>query len=224
MWYTAGEQEMSRFYGSLYKQEVIMEVLKAFDVRHDDGGTEKITIRHRISQDFDQAVAFYQKVPPEENIHFDEDITNPTVIKGLFNPAPDHEYTMLVALRGAELIGECLLRRRLNKRSDHVAEIRTYVLPEYRHLGIGFTMVKEMLFIALRKNIEKIYGKVPSLSLPYFEDLALRLGFQQEAVLAGHVKDIRGKKHDLIFFAQNLNALWDTLSDWQAPYGRAMEY
>ena len=201
-----------------------MEILKSFLVNREENQSEKIIIRHRTDEDFSCTVEFYQKIPQHENIHFDEDVLNESVIKGFFNPPPDHEYISLIALSGNEIIGECILRRRLNKRSAHVAEIRTYVLPVYRHLGIGFSMVKEMLFIALRKDIEKIYGKVPSQSLPYFEDLAIRLGFEKEAVLVGHVKDIRGKKHDLIFFAQDLNALWDTMSDWQAPYGRAMEY
>ena len=50
-----------------------------------------------------------------------------------------------------------------------------------------------------------------------------KLGFRQEAVLRGHVKDIHGMKRDLIVGANDVSHIWDAMESLVADFSPSVE-
>jgi hypothetical protein len=81
-------------------------------------------------------------------------------------------------------------------------------------------MMRELYFLAAAKNIEKVVAKMMR---PQKSALAIchRLGFREELLIPDYVKDLSGKRQDLVIMVCDLNDMWSELeefygaSDWQ---------
>ncbi len=201
-----------------------MELLKTLVIKTPDIDSQKIQIRTIDAADLDILTVFFQSIPQGDLIHFDENVKDSGYARRYFTKYPNLEQYFIAALADDEVVGICSLIQEINTRSAHIGEIKLFVLPEFRNSGIGFTMMKELYFRAMNTGIEKLIGKLPGSSLPLFQDLLDKLGFEQEAVLKNHIKDLSGRKQDLVIVRCFIENLWELISDWQSPYGRAMEY
>ena len=81
--------------------------------------------------------------------------------------------------------------------SGGVAEIRDIVVkPEYREKGYGTKMLEELIAIAKKRNIRKLF----SLAFPQYELFYINAGFVNEGTLKSHFKD----GEDLLFMSKFL--------------------
>lgn len=193
-------------------------------IQNTEGKSIDVVVRMLTHNDRDALVAFYHLVPRAELFFFDDDIEHPEVIENRFISSELEKKIVLIAVRNNDIIGEALLVWHPRSRSPHVAEIQSFILPDYRNLGLGHAMLKRLNQLALQNGIEKLMGRVPQRALPLFEKPLCSLGFYKEAVLKDHLKDASDQKDDLVIFSHNLEDLWERISDWQSRYGRAMEY
>lgn len=69
--------------------------------------------------------------------------------------------------------------------------------------------------IAAKKKIEEILVEFMETQVG-IKNIFERLGFHQDAVFHDYVKDVAGKKHDLIIMRCNLEELWKKLDDYIA--------
>ena len=201
-----------------------MTFFKELNIQYKDSPPCKISLRNLNADDKKMIRTFLDQVPPNELIHFEENIRIPEITDHFFKPTETKQRITIIALLNHSLIAASSLSWMPNSRSEHVGEIFLYVLPQYRGYGLGFTMVKELYFCALKHNIEKLQGQIPKSSLTQFEKILDKLGFKLEAVLTDHIKNNLGQKDDLMIYGLNLARLWEQISDWQSPFGRIMEY
>jgi len=183
-----------------------------------------VEIRPYVQSDRENLMRFYADIPESESILFKENIHDEQVVVRRIEVCPNLNRIVILALKDEEIVGESNLEWRPNSRSAHVGEVRFYISPEYRNMGIGNAMLKEIYYMAQKKGIEKLTGSIPKAFIPQFQHLIDRLGFEKEAVLKDHIVNAWGKKEDLVVFSLKIMDLWDLISDWQSPYGRAMEY
>ena len=155
---------------------------------------------------------------------FETDITSPWFIDNLCESSPQHQRSTSIALADEKIVGYCSMERDLDSRSSHVGNITIYVLPEFRHCGLGFSMMNELYYKALSLGVKKLAGKLPAEKFPEFRTLIEKLGFEKEAVLKDHIMDTSGGFHDVIYFGCRLEDLWELIADWQTSYGRDREH
>src|ERR1700687_5163896 len=87
--------------------------------------------------------------------------------------------------------------------SPHVGEIRNVVSPDVRGQGVGRALSQETFALALSVGLEKLLVQMTvdqTGAIAIFEGL----GFKAEALLRDHVRDLAGKKHDIVVLAHNV--------------------
>jgi len=87
--------------------------------------------------------------------------------------------------------------------SPHVGEIRMVVSLDVRGQGIGRALSQETFALALGAGLEKLTVQMTvdqQAAIALFESL----GFKAEALLRDHVRDVDGKKHDIVLLGHNV--------------------
>ena len=109
----------------------------------------------------------------------------------------------LLAMKGGTVVGCGTLVRDRNSWSQHVGEIRMVVSQDVRGQGVGRALSQETFALALGAGLEKLSVQMTvdqRGAITLFESL----GFKAEALLRDHVRDVDGKKHDIVVLGHNV--------------------
>jgi ribosomal protein S18 acetylase RimI-like enzyme len=127
------------------------------------------------------------------------------------------EVSRLAALVGDEIVADGSLEREILDWKKHIAELRLIVAHPFQRKGLGLLMARELFGLAASQKVEEILVRIMA---PQVGALSIfkRLGFHQDALLHDYVKDIDGKKQDLILMRCDLESLWQKLGDFMADF------
>ena len=87
--------------------------------------------------------------------------------------------------------------------SPHVDEMRMVVSLDVRGQGVGRSLSQETFALALGAGLEKLSVQMmvdQHSAIALFESL----GFKAEALLRDHVRDVDGKKHDIVVLGHSV--------------------
>lgn len=164
-----------------------------------------VHLRPMDAQDADALHMFFTRIPDEDLLFLRRDVTDRAVIESwALDISRDKTYTLL-AERAGHVVGEAGIHRSRVPWSAHVGEIRVVVDTEHRQLGLGSARVQTIFLEALARGIEKIIAEMTpdqKGAINVFQ----KLGFRVEGLLRDHVRDHRGRKHDLIVMAHDVYA------------------
>jgi len=180
-------------------------------------GTQ-VTIRDLRLDDLDPLLAFYRGLPPEDRKYLRVDVTDREIVSQRIKRLETGEVARIVALRGAEIVADGLLEMSGDTWSKHQGEIRVFVAQPFRQKGLGTTLIRELYFVAVKKNLESIVARMMRPQVEA-EHIFRRLGFR-ELILPDFAKDLEGATQDLIIMTCSVKDLWKELdhlmtSDWQ---------
>jgi L-amino acid N-acyltransferase YncA len=103
-----------------------------------------------------------------------------------------------VALAGDEIIADATLHRSRTPARRHIGELRVVVDPEYRELGLGRRLIRELLDISSELGLHQAtFELVAQRETPAIL-AAESVGFQVAATLKGRIKDMWGIYQDLV--------------------------
>jgi RimJ/RimL family protein N-acetyltransferase len=111
--------------------------------------------------------------------------------------------TSLLAIKDGKVVGCGTLVRDPHSWSPHVGGIRMVVSLEVRGQGVGRALSQETFALALGAGLEKLVAQMTvdqGAAIALFESL----GFKAEALLRDHVRDVDGKKHDIVVLGHNI--------------------
>jgi RimJ/RimL family protein N-acetyltransferase len=94
--------------------------------------------------------------------------------------------------------------------SSHVGKVLVLVDSEFRGRGLGRDLTRRALMTALDLGLRKIVAEL----LPEQQaaiDMFTDLGFYPEALLRAHVRDRKGKLHDLVLLSHEVDENWEVL-------------
>jgi L-amino acid N-acyltransferase YncA len=165
---------------------------------------------------------FYRSLPEEDRLFLNDDVTKPQWLRRFVARIESGEVVSLVAEIEGRIVGEATLYRALHGWTVHVAEIRVAVAPTMRRSGLGTTLAHELVRLATRMGIEKMVIQVVENQVGA-RKMFRKLGFRQEAVLRGHVKDIHGMKRNLIVAANDISHIWDAMESLVADFSPSLE-
>ncbi|MBN2714911.1 MAG: GNAT family N-acetyltransferase [Deltaproteobacteria bacterium] len=118
----------------------------------------------------------------------------------------------LMAELDGSIVATGTLERQPFEWTRHVAELRCTVAPTSNHLGIGRLMIHQLVALAARQGIERVYVEV----LREHRGAQLKLreeGFSTEAVRANYVRDVDGKLHDVLIMSMDIQDIWQNYED-----------
>ena len=117
-----------------------------------------------------------------------------------------------MALHEDKVVGHALLDGEQRSWSPHVAEIRVVVAHDYKKRAIGTILAREIFDQAINRGFEKAVAKMMHTQVNA-RHMFERMGFQVEAELKDHVKDLDGTKHNLLIMSCALEDAWDKMEE-----------
>lgn len=161
-------------------------------------GDTRITRRLMAPSDEASVLAFTRALPPHDLLFVRRDVTNPKVVSAWMQGMREGQNVAVVATNDAEeIVGCAALFRDTLSWSPHVGDIRVLIAPGLRGKGLGRAMIQDCFKLALQQGISLLSAQMTvdqKAAVTIFEEL----GFSGSALLADHVMDRDGKKHDIV--------------------------
>jgi RimJ/RimL family protein N-acetyltransferase len=162
-----------------------------------------ITLRLMGRPDEDKVLAFARATPEHDLLFLRRDITQTKVVKAWLGEIEAGNFISMLALRDDRVEGCVTVVRDSLSWSKHVGEIRVIVSSAMRGKGLGRLLIQEGFAIALGLGLEKLTAQMTidqRGAIEIFEGL----GFRGEALLRDHVKDLAGKKYDVVVLSHDV--------------------
>ena len=171
--------------------------------RHVKTDAGEIEFRLMSRADEGAVLAFAQKLPTHDLLFLPRNISQSKVLSAWINEIERGDITSLLAIRQGVVVGCGTLVRDPHSWSPHVGEIRMVVSLDVRGQGVGRALSQETFAIAIGAGLEKLSVQMTvdqQAAIALFESL----GFKAEALLHDHVRDVDGKKHDIVVLGHNV--------------------
>jgi GNAT superfamily N-acetyltransferase len=167
--------------------------------------TDAGDIEFRLMAQADEAAVldFAQKLPLHDLLFLPRNISEPKVLAAWIKEIERGAITSLLAVMAGRVVGCGTLVRDPLSWSPHVGEIRMVVSTDIRGQGVGRALSQETFALALGVGLEKL---MVQMTVDQVGAIAIfeGLGFKAEALLRDHVRDLAGKKHDIVVLGHNV--------------------
>ncbi len=173
----------------------------------------EVLVRLMDQGDQERLLDLFKRVPEAERVFLREEMARPEAVAARMRALERGRLTALVAEAGARIVGEAILQRRPTHWLHHVAEVHVVVDSAYRRVGLAHNLLYELFDLAREQGIETLLAEMMSeqvAAIGLFE----RLGFKREAVFRELVKDLHGKRHDLVIMSRDLVGKGKRPSGW----------
>ena len=184
--------------------------------RHIRSDVGEIEFRLMTRSDEAAVLAFAQKLPKHDLLFLPRNISQPKVLSAWINEIERGAIKSLLAVKGGEVVGCGTVVRDPHSWSPHVGELRMVVSIDVRGQGVGRALSQETFLLALGAGLEKLSVQMTvdqRAAIALFESL----GFKAEALLRDHVRDIDGKKHDIVVLGHNISQFAAQLEAFGLP-------
>jgi RimJ/RimL family protein N-acetyltransferase len=189
------------------------EVLKSYPKEVELRNGETVTFRLMTPSDEVALLEFFKKLPEKDRLFLREDVTDPEVLHLWAKNLDYSSIIPIIAVKDNMIIGDASLHMETHGWSTHVGEIRLAVSRSYRHKGLGFKLTRDLFHLALSLKLEKVVAQMMENQVAVIQILK-SIGFKKEAVLKDHVKDLNGKKHDLLIMTNDVKTIWKKMEDF----------
>ena len=175
----------------------------------------EVHIREMTQQDLDRSLSFFAALPAEDRAYLRRDVTQREVVERRTREIDTGAAIRLVALVEDRIVADGSLELSGEAWKRHVGELRLIVARDYQRKGLGILMARELYGLAAGARVEEIIVKMmrPQKAA---RSIFSKLGFREEVVLPDYVKDLGGRKQDLILMRCDLEALWSEMEDFLA--------
>jgi len=188
-------------------------------VVHLKDGTE-VLIRPLTTEDGDKSFAFFQALPEEDRRFLRYDVTKRPNIDRRIKEIGFGSVGRLVAVVNDVIVADGALEFSGGEWTSHIGEFRLIVARAYQRKGLGMLMARELYTLATSHKVEQVVIRMAAPQVNARKIFA-RLGFHEDSVLPGLIKDRTGAKQDMVVMRCDLQAMWQELetffaqSDWQ---------
>ena len=166
-----------------------------------------VSVRPAAPGDEAALLAFYRALPFEDRLFLKDDVTTDAWAARFMRRIARGEVQSLVAEREGQVVAEATLARPTHGWSVHVAELRVAVARSCHRQGLGTALAGLLLEMAIDEGADKVVVEVIENQIGALQ-MFRQLGFQPEAVLRRHVKDVSGMRRDLLILAKDLSHAW----------------
>jgi ribosomal protein S18 acetylase RimI-like enzyme len=168
-----------------------------------------VTVNVRLAGPGDERglLDFYRTLPLEDRLFLKDDVTTEGWAARFMRRIACGEVRSLIAERDGRVMAEATLARAAHGWSAHVAELRVAVARIVRRQGLGSVLAGLLVEMAIDEGADKLVVQVVEHQVAALQ-VFRKLGFQPEAVLRRHVKDVSGTRRDLLVLANDLSHAW----------------
>jgi len=174
---------------------------------------KEVLIRAMKREDLEGSFAFFRALPEESRLSLRRDLTIREVVEERIRELEEGVVKRLVAVADETIVADGALEFSHFGWERHIAELRLFVATPYQRKGLGMLMAGALYDFAVSAGIEEIVVKMmahQTAALRIFQ----KLGFHQEVVLRGYVKDMKGTRKDLVLMRCRLEDLWQKYEEF----------
>ncbi len=177
----------------------------------------EVVIRPMKKDDLDRSLAFFVALPEEDRAYLRVDVTNREIVEQRIREIRTGRVKRLVALARGQIVADGALELSREEWKKHVGELRLIVARPFQRKGLGVVMARELYALAAASKVEEIVVKMMR---PQVAALSIfrKLGFHEEVLLPHYVRDLTGKKQDLVIMRCDLEALWREMEDFMGDF------
>jgi L-amino acid N-acyltransferase YncA len=175
----------------------------------------EVVVREMKRRDLEASLAFFESLPARDSAYLRRDVTRREVVEERIREIRTRAVKRLVAVVGDRIVADGSLELSGEGWKKHVGELRLIVARPYRRKGLGILMARELYGLAASARVEEIIVKMmrPQKAA---RSIFRKLGFREEVLLPDYVRDLNGKKQDMILMRCDLEALWQEMEDFLA--------
>lgn len=185
-----------------------------------DGRT--VALRPMTAEDGPSLLEFFRRLPEEDRLFLKDDVTRPEVVERFVRDLDYERIFPLLAEREGRIVGDATLHRTKFGWSTHVAAIRMVVARDFQRSGLATALARDLVRHAVNVGVDKMIAEVVDNQVGAKRAFA-KLGFHEEAVLKGQVKDLHGVRRDLVIMANDVSHLWEAMEALVADYSPTLE-
>ncbi|MGE5237078.1 MAG: N-acetyltransferase family protein [Acidobacteriota bacterium] len=181
----------------------------------------RATARPMTADDGPGLLEFFRALPEEDRLFLQDDVTRSETVDRFLSTLSDPRVFMLIAEHDGTVVGHAELSRSAHGWTVHVGEVRVVVARAFQGNGLGTALARLLVRHAVNLGLDKMVAEVVD-NQEGAKRAFGKLGFQPEAKLRGHVKDIHGVKRDLVIMANDVSHIWETMEALVADYSPMM--
>lgn len=164
----------------------------------------RVLLRPLLREDRKELQEFFDAVSPEDLQYMRSDVKNVDVVASWVENLDYRQVLPLMAVVNDRFVGDATLHMRGGP-YRHVAEIRIFLLREYRRRGLGNLMLKTLLEIARKAGLQFVTAQVVADQTRVVEAFH-QLGFERKVTLPDFYLMPNGDAHDVILMILSLKA------------------
>jgi len=157
----------------------------------------RLVFRPMDRDDVDRLWNFFGRIPPEDKMFFRQDVGRREVVQHWADTLDYGLVLPILALEGDRVVGDATLHRQKTGWKQGVGVVRVQIAPDYRHLGLGTAMVRELRHLGEKSALRYLMAEVieeQAAAVRAFE----KMGFVRGAAYRDFVNDQAGGLHNLL--------------------------
>ncbi|MBW1979979.1 MAG: GNAT family N-acetyltransferase [Deltaproteobacteria bacterium] len=155
----------------------------------------RVLFRPLVHADQEKLVALFQQASAEDVLFLKEDVRNPELVGSWVRELNYDKVIPIVAVRNEEIIGDASLHRRTGTKR-HTAEVRIFLAPAFRGIGLGSVMVSELVALAKNLGLRLLEGQIVVDQVNVIKAFR-KLGFKRVADIDDYFMTQDGRTHDV---------------------------
>ena len=175
----------------------------------------QVLLRPLGFEDAEGLLLLYRGLPEEDRLVLRDDVTRAEWSERFLTKVALGDVVSIVAEEEGHLVGEASLYRMRHGWTAHVGELRVSVDRAHQRKGLGFVLARELVKLARGLSLEKLVAQMVETQVAALK-VFQKLGFVQEAVLKGHVKDAEGQKRDLFLLSNDASRIFEAIESLPA--------
>ncbi len=166
----------------------------------------RVVLRPMARDDADGVWSFLRELPEIDKAHFHEDVDRRETVERWASSIDYGAAIPILAVQGNRVVGSATLYRNRTGWKQRVGIVRILISPDFRHLGLGTAMIREIRHLG--ETIALNYLLVEVIEEQQAAVRALeRMGFEKAAVYRNYVNDRQGRLHDLVVLLHPMSGL-----------------
>ncbi len=167
----------------------------------------KIIVRAMKHNDLELSLDFFESLKEKERRFLRMDVTRKENVKKRIEQIKSGQVRRIVATCKDKIIADGALELSHHGWEEHIGEMRIIVADNFQKKGLGMIIARELYHLAAAEKLEEIVVRMMRTQIGA-KKIFRKLGFHEEIIFPDHVKDLKGKSHDLIIMRCNLKELW----------------
>jgi len=174
------------------------------------GNGVTLVFRPMGPDDVDRLWVFFQRIPPEDKMFFRQDVSRREVVQHWADTLDYDLVLPILALEADRVVGDATLHRQKTGWKQRVGVVRVQIALDYRHIGLGTAMVRELRHLGEKSALHYLMAEVieeQAAAVRAFE----KMGFVRAATFRNFVNDQRGGLHNLLVLLYRMSPTSDDL-------------